>query len=148
MGRKSLEELKKDIEKMDIQIKELVKKEQAKKKDNLKIFIIGSLARILDIQNEDIETLLGYLSSYSEMTDEEKSQCKNIGKKILEDRKTQRVLEKYSENLSDHQIKKIKENPNQSLISKFIKDEFNKNLIEDLTKTEYKMLSKILKSVK
>ena len=54
MGRKSLEELKKDIEKMDIQIKELVKKEQAKKKDNLKIFIIGSLARILDIQNEDI----------------------------------------------------------------------------------------------
>ncbi|MDU1912506.1 hypothetical protein [Fusobacterium sp.] len=32
MGRKSLEELKKDIEKMDIQIKELVKKEQTKKK--------------------------------------------------------------------------------------------------------------------
>lgn len=54
MGRKSLEELKKDIEKMDIQIKELVKKEQAKKKNNLKIFRIGSLARILDIQNEDI----------------------------------------------------------------------------------------------
>ena len=148
MGRKSLEELKKDIEKMDIQIKELLKKEQAKKKDNLKIFRIGSLARILDIQNEDIETLLGYLSFYSEMTNEKKFNCKNIGKKILEDRKAQRVLEKYNENLSDHQIKKIKENPNQSLISKFIKDEFNKNLIEDLTKTEYKMLSKILKSAK
>lgn len=148
MGRKSLEELKKDIEKMDIQLKELTKKEQAKKRDSLKIFRIGSLARILDIQNEDIETLLGYLSFYSAMTDEKKSQCKNIGKKILADRKAQRILEKYNENLSNHQIKKMKENPNQSLISKFIKDEFNKNLIEDLTRTEYKMLNKILKSAK
>ena len=40
----------------------------------------------------------------------------------------------------------MKENSNQSLISKFIKDEFNKNLIEELTRTEYKMLNKILKT--
>jgi len=64
----------------------------------------------------------------------------------LNDRKTQRIIEKYSENVSNSQIKKMKGNPNQSLISKFIKDEFNKNLIEELTRTEYKMLNKILKT--
>ena len=67
---------------------------------------------------------------------------------MLNDRKAQRIIEKYSENVSNSQIKKMKENPNQSLISKFIKDEFNKNLIEELTRTEYKMLNKILKQDK
>lgn len=103
------------------------KKEQAQKKDNLKIFRIGSLARILDIQHEDIETLLGFLSFYPKMTNDKKTRCKEIGKQILSDRKAQRFMEKYSENVSDSQIKKMKDNPNQSLISKFIKDEFNKN---------------------
>jgi len=63
----------------------------------------------------------------------------------LNDRKAQRITEEYSENVSNSQTKKVKENPNQSLISKFVKDEFNKNLIEELTCTEYKMLNKILK---
>jgi len=148
MGRKSLEQMKNEIEKIDLQLKEAAKKEQAKKKDSLKIFRIGSLAKILDIQHEDIETILGYLSFYTKMTSEEKANCKGIGKQILNDRKAQKIIEKYSENVSNSQIKKMQENPNQSLISKFIKDEFNKNLIEELTRTEYKMLNKILKQTK
>jgi len=146
MGRKSLEQMKNEIKKIDLQLKEAAKKEQAKKKDSLKIFRIGSLAKILDIQHEDIETLLGYLSFYPKMSIDKKTRCKEIGKKILNDRKAQRIIEKYNENVSNSQIKKMKENPNQLLISKFIKDEFNKNLIEELTRTEYKMLNKILKS--
>ena len=142
MERKSLEQMKSEIERIVLQLKEAAKKEHAKKKDSLKIFRIGSLAKILNIQHEDIETLLGYLSFYPKMSTDKKTKCKEIGKQILNDRKAQRIIEKYSENVSNSQIK----NPNQSLISKFTKDEFNKNLIEELTRTEYKMLNKILKT--
>jgi len=56
------------------------KKEQVKKKDNFRIFRIGSLAKILDIQYEDIETLLGFLSFYPKILIDKKTKCKEIGK--------------------------------------------------------------------
>jgi|GEM_PF-7072320 len=146
MGRKSVEQIKKELDKLEEKIRKKTREESARKKNNFHLFRIGSLAKIVNIENEDIETLLGYLSLYSNMDAKEKANCKKLGIQILDDRKAQRILDKHSEKISETQINKIKENPNQDIISKFIKDEFNKKIIEDLSKLELKKLNKMLKA--
>lgn len=140
-----IENIEKKIRKYQIEIRKNINKEKSSKRKARVHRLIqkGALFEILNLLEEDQETLLGYLSKFNSLTSEEKKKYFNIGKNIFDERKRKKEegREKNNEITTSQIIKLIElaRVKNFDLVD-YMKINFKKKLLENLSVKEYDLI--------
>jgi predicted nuclease with TOPRIM domain len=144
---KELEEKKNKFKILNNKINKINKKEenytknQERKKRVHKLIQLGVLFEMLNLEDEEKDTLIGFLINFKKLTLDQKEILKNKGKIFFEKRK--KIIEISKEQIME--LLKIYNQKNLDLMV-IIKKEFNKNSLENLTFEEYLVLKNISKN--
>lgn len=146
-----IENIEKKIRKYQIEIRKNINKEKSSKRKARVHRLIqkGALFEILNLLEEDQETLLGYLSKFNSISEKEKNNYFEIGKNIFEERKRKKesILEESDEVTTKQiieliELAKIK---NFNIVN-YMQVHFKKNLLQNLSIKEYNILLSKLNS--
>ena len=144
---KELEEKKNKFKILNNKINKINRKEenytknQERKKRVHKLIKLGVLFEMLNLEDEEKDTLVGFLINFKKLTLDQKEILKNRGKIFFEKRK--KIIEISKEQIME--LLKIYNQKNLDLMV-IIKKEFNKNSLENLTFEEYLVLKNISKN--
>lgn len=140
-----IEKLEKKIKRYQIEMRKNANREKnLKRKARVhKLIQKGALFEILNLLEENQETLLGYLSKFNSLNSEEKKNYFNIGKNIFEERKRKKEIDLEKNNgITTSQIIKLIELArvkNFDLVD-YIQINFKKKLLENLSVKEYNLI--------
>lgn len=141
---KILEEKK---NKLELKIKEYKRKKDNRKRRAKHLIEVGALLEIVGIDQENKNTLLGYLIKYKDNTEEDKIILTNLGKELFKKRKFEKDLKKKNlkRNINSLEILELLKISQKNDIFSIITKEFKKKLLEQLTFEEYLILIKRFK---
>lgn len=141
-----IKELNRKLENINNQLRSLrVKKSnftlnislEKRKKRVKNLIVLGANFEILGYEKENTAVILGFLKENLHKIEQHREYYKNIGEKILEDRKNNKKTSQDQRQINSEELKELLVLSKNYNVSAYIQTEFKKNLWENLTIKEF-----------
>lgn len=143
-----LETLEKKAKKLQQEIVIHKRKQSNRKLRARHLIEIGALLEIAKIDFEDKNILLGYCLEFQKLSEDQKKQLFKIGKLEFEKRAKERINKKNDSLINQEELNSLLKLSKTYNIFEMITKEFNKKLLENLTKKEYSLILKKYETLK
>ncbi|SKA12231.1 hypothetical protein SAMN02745174_02615 [Cetobacterium ceti] len=146
-----IKELNRKLENINNQLRSLrVKKSnftlnislEKRKKRVKNLIVLGANFEILGYEKENTAVILGFLKENLHKIEQHREYYKNIGEKILEDRKNNKKTSQDQRQINSEELKELLVLSKNYNVSAYIQTEFKKTLWETLTVKEFSQLKK------
>lgn len=143
-----LETLEKKAKKLQQEIVIHKRKQNNRKLRARHLIEIGALLEIAKIDIENKNILLGYCLEFQKLSEDQKKQLFKIGKLEFEKRAKERINKKNDSLINQEELNSLLKLSKTYNIFEMITKEFNKKLLENLTKKEYSLILKKYETLK